>query len=493
MERGFFFECSIRMKTMKQTVYILFFCLLFGTAPSFGQNRHAGVDLEAVSFYRDSGKVKVEVYYSFLQKDITLSEIEANRWKADINAKVSILQGNNIIASRAISKPLSLSGTKADIDKSRLQYIRDAVHFLIDNPENALIRFEINLQDSSGKTYTEKLEKRISIPKRTESKPTFAGVLLASELTQTDRNESPFEKSGYYFTVNPSNTFGGDFSTLCLYTELSLPESVSKNNDPITINTVILDPTSRELLRKTQRLGASLSTVPYIASLSIDGLPTDSYYLTITAEQSGAIIAKVQKVFYVESDIILSEEEQPFDAQVLDMEALFQSSEISKMGDPDLANKITQANYILPDDIRKSLEKLTDLSEKQRIFFDFWIKRDQPKTRPLSSYIDYYTKVDIANQKFSSQKTMGWKTDRGRIYIMYGPPDRTIDELFNTQAKPYIQWQYIGRGYRLTEGSRAFFYFVDKMGGGNFTLVHSNVMGEVSNPNWYTMDALQIR
>ncbi len=76
---------------------------------------------------------------------------------------------------------------------------------------------------------------------------------------------------------------------------------------------------------------------------------------------------------------------------------------------------------------------------------------------------------------------------------MYGSPDRTVDELFSTQAKPYIQWQYIGRGYRLSDGSRAYFYFVDKMGGGNFTLVHSNVMGEVSNPNWYSMDALQIR
>lgn len=481
------------MNIMKRATYTLFLCLLFGIAPSFGQNRYAGVDLDAVSFYRDSGKIKVEVYYSFLQKEIKLSEIETNRWKADISAKVSILQGDNVITSRTISKPLFLTGTKDDIDRSRMQYIRDAVHFLIDNPENALIRFEINLQDSSGKVYTEKLEKRISTPKRTESKPTFGGVLLASEITQTDRNESPFEKSGYYFTVNPSNTFGGDFSTLCFYTELSLPESLAKNHDSITINTTILDPTSRELLRKTQRISVSMATVPYIASLSIDGLPSDSYYLTITAEHNGAVIAKIQKVFYVESDIILSEEEQPIDAKILDIEALFQSSEISQMGDADLTNKIAQANYILPDDIRKSLEKATVLSEKQRMFFDFWIKRDQPNTRPLSAYNDYYSRVDLANHKFSYQKTIGWKTDRGRIFIMYGPPDRTIDELFNTQAKPYIQWQYIGRGYRLSEGSRAFFYFVDKMGGGNFTLVHSNVMGEVSNPNWYTMDALQIR
>lgn len=493
MERGFFFECSIRMKKIKQVVNVLFFCLFFVGIPSFGQIRHAGVDLDAVSFYRDSGKIKVEVYYSLLQKEIQLKEIEANRWGANITAKVSILKENKVIASRSINKPFTLSGTKDDIDKSRMQYIIDAVPFLIDNPENALIQFEINLQDSSGKSYTEKLQKRISTPIKSELNPTFSGVLLASELTQTDRNDSPFEKSGYYLTVNPSNTFGGDYSTLCLYTELSLPAPFLKMQDSIIINTIILDATSRELLRKTQRLSTSLPTVSYIASLPIDGLPSDSYYLTITAEQRGGVIAKVQKVFYVETDIILSEEEGGLDAQALDVETIFQSSEISKMGDVDLTNKIDQANYILPDDVRKSLAKSTDLSEKQRMFFSFWIQRDQPKTRPLSAYNDYYARVDIANQKFSYQKTIGWKSDRGRIYIMYGPPDRTIDELFNTQAKPYIQWQYIGRGYRLSEGSRAFFYFVDKMGGGNFTLVHSNVMGEVSNPNWYTMDALQIR
>src|SRR6188768_2688406 len=230
LERGFFFECSIGMKTMKQTLYFLLSSLLFGVTASISQNRHVGVDLDVVSFYRDSGRVKIEVYYSFLQKDIKLNEVEANRWKGDVSAKVSLLQGDNVLAAKVINKPFSLNGTKADIDKSSMQSISDAVPFFINNPEDALIRLEINLQDSSGKTYTEKLEKRVSILKTVESKATFGGVLLASQLTQTDRNESPFEKAGYYFTVNPSNTFGGEFGTLCLYTELTLPESLVKSS-----------------------------------------------------------------------------------------------------------------------------------------------------------------------------------------------------------------------------------------------------------------------
>lgn len=477
---------------IKLKIYFTLVNLFVAVAQSFGQSRHAGVDLDVVSFYRDSGKIKVEVYYSFLQKDITLTEIEPNRWEADISAKVSIIQGDKNIASRPISKPFFLSASKADIDKSRMQYIIDAVPFVIDNPENALIHFEINLQDSSGKTYTEKLEKRISMPIKTE-KPTFGGVLLASELVQTDRNESPFEKSGYYFTVNPSNTFGGDYGTLCLYTELSLTESLIKSHDSITIHTKILDPTSRELFKKTQRIHVSALVTPYIASIPVDGLPNDSYYLTITAEQNAQVIAKVQKVFYVESDMIISEEEERVDVAQLDENLLFQSSDISKMSENELSDKVAQASYILPDDVRKSFQLTKELSEKQRMFYGFWRKKDLPRSRPLSSYNDYFSRVAFANQKYSYQKTIGWKSDRGRIYIMYGSPDRTVDELFSTQAKPYIQWQYIGRGYRLSDGSRAYFYFVDKMGGGNFTLVHSNVMGEVSNPNWYSMDALQIR
>jgi len=285
-----------------------------------------------------------------------------------------------------------------------MQLISDVVPFFVNNPENALIRLEINLQDSSGKIYTEKLEKRVSIPKKTESKPTFGGVLLASELTRTDHNESPFEKAGYFFTVNPSNTFGGEYGTLCLYTELTLPESLVKNTDSISINTTILDPTSRELLRKTQRIAASLTTIPFIASLSIDGIPSDSYYLTITAEQSGAQVAKVQKVFYMESDILLSEEEEVGDTKQLDEETLFQSSEISKMTEGELSDIVAQANYILPDDIRKSFKTTTDLNEKQRQFYNFWRKRDRPNTRPLSSYNDYFSRVDASHKKFRYQK-----------------------------------------------------------------------------------------
>ena len=89
-------------------------------------------------------------------------------------------------------------------------------------------------------------------------------------------------------------------------------------------------------------------------------------------------------------------------------------------------------------------------------------------------------------------KTPGWKTARGRVLIQYGYPDEIQRQPFSIDTKPYMMWEYIGRNnIPLQFGSRAEFVFVDKQGGGNYILVHSNVRGETSETDWYSREALQ--
>jgi GWxTD domain-containing protein len=478
---------------MRIIVSSLFVLIL--ASSSHGQVRRANVDVDVIPLYRDSGVVTLEVYYSLLQRDIGLkeSQTENNRWSATINSKISVFQGDKVLITHPLSKTLSLTATRDEIYMNSMQYIIDVVPLSMKYASNLLLKFEVTLTDSAGRPFSEVIEKPISLVSKGSEGSFFSGVCLASALHETGKNDSPFEKSGYYITANPSNTFGGEYNKLHYYTELYLFGVDLNTSDSIKIITTILDPSLKVMYTQSQMVPMYDKTTPLLASVPIDGLPSDSYYLSITAEKSTVQIAKTQKVFYVESDMIVSEEPSGSDVSQLDERTIFESSDIMQMSDVELTDKINQASYILPDDVRKSLTTQSDLSSKRRLFFDFWRKQDQPNIRPLTAYMDYFNRVKYANQKFGYQKTMGWKTDRGRVYITYGAPDKEEKELFSTQAKPYMQWQYIGRGYRLTEGSRAFFYFVDKMGGGNFVLVHSNVMGEISNPNWYSMDALQIR
>jgi GWxTD domain-containing protein len=190
--------------------------------------------------------------------------------------------------------------------------------------------------------------------------------------------------------------------------------------------------------------------------------------------------------------MILSEEvsSQP---TVTDDETIYQSSEISMYSDLELDERIEQSAYLMSNDVRKSIEKVRNAGEKKRQLFTFWRSKDEPGMSPLSEFRNFLHRVEEANKQFTYQKTIGWKSPRGRIYIAYGAPEFVGGEPFSTESKPYIVWNYYTRRFPLSSGSKAEFVFVDLFGGGNYQLVHSNVRGEVSQPDWYRNEAFRLR
>ncbi len=79
--------------------------------------------------------------------------------------------------------------------------------------------------------------------------------------------------------------------------------------------------------------------------------------------------------------------------------------------------------YIITPQERAAFLKLTTDAEREQFIEAFWERRNP---NPGSAYNEYkeefYRRIAYANEHYSSG-IPGWKTDRGRIYIMYGPPD----------------------------------------------------------------------
>ena len=79
--------------------------------------------------------------------------------------------------------------------------------------------------------------------------------------------------------------------------------------------------------------------------------------------------------------------------------------------------------YIITDEERKAFKKLTSDEERENFIEEFWRRRDpDPDTDENEYKEEYYERVAYANEHFASG-IPGWKTDRGRIWIMYGKPD----------------------------------------------------------------------
>ncbi len=79
--------------------------------------------------------------------------------------------------------------------------------------------------------------------------------------------------------------------------------------------------------------------------------------------------------------------------------------------------------YIITDEERKAFKQLSTDEEREQFVENFWLRRDPtPDTVENEYKEEHYRRIAYANEHFASG-IPGWKTDRGRIYITFGPPD----------------------------------------------------------------------
>jgi GWxTD domain-containing protein len=84
-------------------------------------------------------------------------------------------------------------------------------------------------------------------------------------------------------------------------------------------------------------------------------------------------------------------------------------------------------SYIITDEERAAFKRLQTDEEREQFIENFWLRRDPtPDTVENEFKEEHYRRIAYANEHYASG-IPGWKTDRGKIYIMYGPPDEIED------------------------------------------------------------------
>ena len=123
---------------------------------------------------------------------------------------------------------------------------------------------------------------------------------------------------------------------------------------------------------------------------------------------------------------------------------------------------ISQMKYILLPDQYKRLESFNKEDRKQE-FYKYWNQISPTDSSEQNELLnEYFYRVDFADQNFSSNLKSGWKTDRGKIFMLYGLPD-TINKYYNDfNRPPYEIWVYYNLRSRYT--------FVDRFRNGEFNL-----------------------
>jgi GWxTD domain-containing protein len=97
--------------------------------------------------------------------------------------------------------------------------------------------------------------------------------------------------------------------------------------------------------------------------------------------------------------------------------------------------------YIISDQERAAFKNLQTDPEREHFIEQFWLRRDPtPGAIENEAKAEHYRRIAYSNERFAAATVAGWKTDRGRIYITYGPPDEI--ESHPAANPPDEQWLY---------------------------------------------------
>ncbi|HSD62676.1 MAG TPA: GWxTD domain-containing protein, partial [Ignavibacteriaceae bacterium] len=91
---------------------------------------------------------------------------------------------------------------------------------------------------------------------------------------------------------------------------------------------------------------------------------------------------------------------------------------------------------------------------------------------------EYFGRVEKANKLYTNIQRKGWKTDRGRVLLLYGDPSEIERYPNQVDTKPYEIWHYND-----LEGG-VIFIFADLTGFSDYQLVHSTKRGEIQDVDW---------
>jgi GWxTD domain-containing protein len=133
---------------------------------------------------------------------------------------------------------------------------------------------------------------------------------------------------------------------------------------------------------------------------------------------------------------------------------------------------------ITPGDICVFLRLGSD-AEREQFIESFWLRRAPDSESIENTYKqEHYRRIVLANERFAAD-VPGWKTDRGRVYILYGPPDEVDSHPVNDSSWQALEGEPRGAKYSWEEwhynyldfvGENVDCDFVDAGGAGNYHL-----------------------
>ena len=443
--------------------------LFIGTAPGLSQTVlpvepfRLTVDL---SRFRgaDDNHVHVELYFAFPRRSLTFRSDTAGFVGAG-DLTFTAMKGDSLVYADRWLVPHVLRDTASVVPG--LTLVGNAMAQL----EPGDYVFKLLGRDRNNASRADSVTLKVPIRPIVIDRPVFSDIEFASIIRQGTKGGAFYKN-----TLDVVPNVGGIFlenQNCFFYAEAYNLARETERND-YYLRTNVHDAVGKEIMsREKPKRHLSESSV-IVDNFPASTLRTGTYTLVLSLlDTSKKVLTSSARKFYVYNKTL------GVDSSLLASASGLPLAEYMSMDSVELDREFKWSKWEALDQEKSQYGQLRGSEAKRKFLTDFW------RRRPPGHREDYLARVAYANNNFNMMQREGYRTDRGRVHIVYGVPEDIERHPNETDMKPYEIWYYTN----IQGGVQ--FVFVQRNAGGDFELVHSTHRNELHDENWQRIASAQ--
>ncbi len=454
---------------MRTYLKILFFLLVSCCSiTSYAGNPTACLTYAA--FTTSAGQNYFETYLSVAGNSMKYVKNANNKFTAKAHITITFKDGDKVVSSsnfNLVSAELNDTNTKPDF--------MDVHRFWIDRGNYTLV-FTIN--DPNDPDHAMVSGKQPVHTGYAADSTAISDAEFISSYKESDKN-SPYNKNGYEMIPYVFRNYPSQLNKIGFYCEIYNTIKTTGPNQKVLIKYSIEDEGNYFLEYSENFTGNVVmpadTVIPFMAEIPIQNLPSGNYSLLISVIDKNNHMLTKRKFGFTRNNPGVGPARIPggFAPYFANRDTLIES--IKCLG--------PRANFSEKEITDGDSIRQMPTDELKRFFYFFWASRDT--LHPFDAWQKYLASVMQVNHSFSVPGVKGYRTDRGRVYLQYGPPNHRIVSKHNPSTYPYEIWHY----YKLPDGQTdmKFIFYDHDLVTNNYTLLHSTAIGETQNSSWQIM------
>ncbi|MCX6313088.1 MAG: GWxTD domain-containing protein [Bacteroidetes bacterium] len=461
---------------------IMFASLLFAVGNSFA--REITANLSCCAFSTADSKSYVETYISIIGNSVTYNKKPNGKYSAAVDV-VMTFNSNDSIRS---AQRYILNSPEVD-DSSK------AVNFLdlqrIPLPAGYYY-LQVSLTDLNRQPQHPISNKRSILVSIDQDSVNLSDVELLDNYYKSTTH-GLLTKSGYDLVPYGSSFYPPNLSQLSFYSEIYNTSKVLKPEEKFLVLYYI-----ESAVNGNKMSGFSSfikptpeKVIPLLFSFNVTSLPSGSYYLVVEVRNASNRLLSMHKtsferfnpgVIYKLDDLAAIDIANTFAGKIKNGDSLV-----------DVIRSLRPISSSSEIEFAENRIKAGDIKLMQQYLYNFWLARNEPN--PQAAWDKYNSEVQRVNKEFGTQIMKGYDSDRGRVYLQYGPPDQRVVMNEEPSAYPYEIWQYysirnnpniseINQPDNVTQTNKKFVFADFDLVTNKYQLIHSDARGETRDDNW---------